>query len=291
MLNQAHAGAPPQPPALAPVSLHDAAREGRRAATELLLCGGGAAANIDERDSHGNTPLHWATIVDCPAVARLLLNAGADPDAGDASGSAPLHVAAGLGHHMMVEALAAAGADVNRLSDDGFSPMHHAAFSSLRAVQGLASYGAVRTGCEVSFAEEEGQTETAAWLTATADHISALHHAGLVPPDRARTLLRGGADLHAAARPGAPTPLGLARELAAAGSAPAGSTARLVLAHGRLRRWRVVARFAGRLALLQRRAAERVYAPGGRGMLQCRDEFERLARGDGWAALRSSSTY
>ena len=50
-----------------------------------------------------------------------------------------------------------------------------------------------------------------------------------MPPPRARALLRAGADLHAARIPGACTPLSRARELAAAGDAPEGSTAWLLL--------------------------------------------------------------
>ena len=63
----------------------------------------------------------------------------------------------------------------------------------------------------------------------TARFTTALHHLVLVPPSRARGLLRAGADIHAANAPGAPTPLSLARELAASGGAPEGSTAWLVL--------------------------------------------------------------
>ena len=43
--------------------------------------------------------------------------------------------------------------------------------------------------------------------------------------------------------------------------------------HMRMKRFRMVAKVIGRLVLLQRRAAERAYAPGGRGFEMCRDHF------------------
>ena len=57
-----------------------------------------------------------------------------------------------------------------------------------------------------------------------------LHHLATVGADRARALLRGGANLRAAAAGAdAPTPVSLAERLRAEGSAPAGSAADLVL--------------------------------------------------------------
>ena len=69
----------------------------------------------------------------------------------------------------------------------------------------------------------------AAWLAESRDWTTPLHHLRVVTPARARALLRGGADLRAAARDGAPTPLSLARGLRAAGEAGGGSAAALVL--------------------------------------------------------------
>ena len=45
-----------------------------------------------------------------------------------------------------------------------------------------------------------------------------------------------------------------------------------------MERWRRATHLIGRLVLLQHRATERVYAPGGLGFAECRDEFESLAR-------------
>jgi hypothetical protein len=67
----------------------------------------------------------------------------------------------------------------------------------------------------------------------TADLITALHYIvppnDLVPPPRARALLRAGADINAARGANGTTPVHPARELEAEGNAPDGSTARLIL--------------------------------------------------------------
>ena len=67
-----------------------------------------------------------------------------------------------------------------------------------------------------------------AWLAATRDFTTPLHHAELMPADRARALLRGGADLHARSGPGGRTPLEVARDLVEQGAAD-GSAAELIV--------------------------------------------------------------
>jgi len=52
-----------------------------------------------------------------------------------------------------------------------------------------------------------------AWLAATADWATPLHHLSLVPPERARKLLRGGADVRAVRAPGCVSPLMLAQKI------------------------------------------------------------------------------
>ena len=68
-----------------------------------------------------------------------------------------------------------------------------------------------------------------AWLAATTDWATPLHHLTIVPPERARALLRDGADVRSARAPGCVTPLDLARKLHEAGKAPPGSTAQMVM--------------------------------------------------------------
>ena len=55
---------------------------------ELLAAG---TDNIDDTDLHGRTALHWAAEAGYLAVARTLLDHGADPDARDRSDLTPIH--------------------------------------------------------------------------------------------------------------------------------------------------------------------------------------------------------
>ena len=71
-----------------------------------------------------------------------------------------------------------------------------------------------------------GHAAIAAWLASTRQWSTPLHHLTIINAVRARALLRDGADLHATAAPGGPTPFSLARAV----QAPAtGSPAALVL--------------------------------------------------------------
>lgn len=72
-------------------ALHLAVRAGYAATVEVLLDGG---CVVDAEDSVGNTPLGYLIFAhrraDRPALARRLLQAGADPNHGDAQGGSPL---------------------------------------------------------------------------------------------------------------------------------------------------------------------------------------------------------
>jgi len=180
---------------------------------------------------NGRTPLHHVAQFGLAGVAEVLLDtAGVEVDRTDQGGWTPLHLAAFYGYPTIAELLLEAGAGVNRVNRAGETPLLLASrFGLLRLVQLLSSYGATRDLREVRWATRFGRSETAAWLIATADCTTPLHHPTLVPPERARRLMRGGADLRAAIEPGGRTPLSLARELDASGDAPRGSTAWLVL--------------------------------------------------------------
>ena len=84
---------------------------------------------------------------------------------------------------------------------------------ALKLVQLYSSYGAKRAPPDAHFtASTAGTDGVQAWLQESADWSTPLHHASVVPIERTRALLRAGADLHAQARPGAPTPLELAEQ-------------------------------------------------------------------------------
>jgi hypothetical protein len=69
------------------------------------------------------------------------------------------------------------------------------------------------------------------WLVSSRPWSTPLHHVSVIDVERARWLLRDGADIYAAESPGAPTPLSLARlePPLSGGLPPDGSAAQLVL--------------------------------------------------------------
>jgi len=92
-------------------------------------------------------------------------------------------------------------------------------------VQLLCSYGAQRETLA-----ETAPADCHAWMLATSEWVTQLHHVQFLTALRVRQLLRGGADVHASdGGDGAPTPLGIARALLA-GSEPAHDGASLVVA-------------------------------------------------------------
>ena len=64
-------------------------------------------------------PLHSAAAGGHTAVARLLLEHGADPNARQEGGFVPLHAAAQAGNDELYGLLVASGADQDAASDDG----------------------------------------------------------------------------------------------------------------------------------------------------------------------------
>ncbi|KAH9578936.1 Ankyrin repeat-containing domain [Trypanosoma melophagium] len=75
--------------------------------------------SINNKDSGGNTVLHWAaSLGSLPAVTRLLF-AGADVKAENQMGATPLHCAAVGGHSAVMEQLLRHGADALAQNNDG----------------------------------------------------------------------------------------------------------------------------------------------------------------------------
>ena len=98
----------------------------RNVATARFLLESGA--EVDQRDSYGQTALHLAAEHDIGSeeIARFLLRAGADPDAADDDGDTPLHVASYHKNVKGVKALVEHGADVTRAGRRGRTPLHRA---------------------------------------------------------------------------------------------------------------------------------------------------------------------
>lgn len=213
-----------------------ASQNGHTAVVAELLAAGSASV-VNDATHAGATPLLIACQEGHADVVTSLLAAGAAIDQAANDGASPLCIACAEGHAAIASTLCAAGAAVNRANDNGLTPMCLACIEGhLECVQALSSYGASRTATVqgTAFTAEEVATEEnhpaiAAWLAASWQWSTPLHHLSIIDTTRARALLRGGADVRAAAAAGGPTPLSLAQKLDAAGEAPDGSAAHLVL--------------------------------------------------------------
>jgi len=180
-----------------------------------------AGARVDGEDAEGYTPLHNTCIYSGRAVERIvgqLITAGAEVDRADRFGWSPLHIACAYGHAEVVAKLLAAGADVNREDADGSTPLHKTVeFGHLECAQLCSACGASRTfnirgsvGTMVELAARAGLAHIAEWLARSREWTTRLHHLELLTEAQARAELRAGADVHAAARVGGPTPLSVA---------------------------------------------------------------------------------
>lgn len=103
-------------PADDPAALIDAVRAGDRTLVATLL-----SKPVDVNATHpdGTTALHWAAYLDAPAIATLLIRAGARVDAATDRGVTPLQLACGHSASSVPATLLEAGADPNRASAVG----------------------------------------------------------------------------------------------------------------------------------------------------------------------------
>ena len=232
--------------------LIDACCEGHTEVASMLLV---ARAEVNQASEYGTTPLSMASSNGHVEMLSMLLAAGAVVDG--AVALTPLYEACEKGHTEAASVLLAAGAEVdksdaieayidswhystlvllNQEADHaGATPLLIACFNGhLACVQLMSSHGASRNSeygdSAEDIAESRGHAAISAWLVTSREWITPLHHLKVLDIACARKLLRTGAHLHAVATAGGPSPLSLAHELHAAGEAPEGSAAQLVLA-------------------------------------------------------------
>jgi ankyrin repeat protein len=84
-------------------------------AVARLLIDAGADVNARGRDGRGETPLHWAASSDDVDVAEVLVDAGADLEAPDGSIGTPMDNAIGYGCWNVARLLVERGAKVDKL--------------------------------------------------------------------------------------------------------------------------------------------------------------------------------
>ena len=197
-----------------------------------VLCTAGAAMNRG-----APPPLMTACRYGHPAAVSALLAHGATVnqafsgrtaliEAIDHSGTMVQDGVWGTGHLECVKLLSSYGAHRNFGPEfgahAGFGP--HANTAEKRAEIQMAMLQIIPVTCRSQ--SSELVAALVAWLVESRHWCTPLHHVTLLDAARARSLLRDGADLHAAAAPDGPTPLSLARKLLWDGEATKeGSTA------------------------------------------------------------------
>jgi len=109
-------------------ALHHAAGHGMLALARVLLERG---ANPNARDATGATPLHWAAVMDRGDLVKLLIEKSAEVDARTKRDETPLHRAARVGRVSAVRFLIEQGADCAAKNADDLTPFELARASEL----------------------------------------------------------------------------------------------------------------------------------------------------------------
>ncbi|MEA2570688.1 MAG: uncharacterized protein QOI24_2689 [Acidobacteriota bacterium] len=131
---------------------------------------------LDRKSHDGFPPLGLAIFFRQPAMARLLIEHGADVNAPaeNAQRVAPLHAAAAVSDRETAALLLERGADPNAKQDRDFTPLHGAAargdveFGRLLIAHGADANAIADGKTSADVARERGQEEFAAWIDSVA---------------------------------------------------------------------------------------------------------------------------
>eukprot|EP00744_Colponema_vietnamica_P015068 GILI01021103.1.p1 GENE.GILI01021103.1~~GILI01021103.1.p1 ORF type:complete len:525 (-),score=38.02 GILI01021103.1:342-1790(-) len=121
-------------------AVHKATYANQLDTVDFLLTNG---ATINQRDSFGYMPLHWAAANGTVQTISYLIKNGADLNAASKRGSTPLMFAIRNYNEVGIELLLSCGANINARGTDGKTPMHvAAAYGHVRMIQELSLRGA-----------------------------------------------------------------------------------------------------------------------------------------------------
>lgn len=131
------------------------------------------------RTDDGLTALHYA-VSQGPALADMLLAAGADANAQDVYGAGPLHRAARSGRLPVVELLLSRGARLAMPDHHGNTPLHYAAADGSESVVA----GLLERGADVNARNADGDTPLHMCSDAKISRVLIDHHADVNARDR-----------------------------------------------------------------------------------------------------------
>ncbi len=114
--------------------IHDAVKSGDSKKVEQLL----SVKNVklDQKDTLGLSPLHWAVEKRRKKMIQMLVNKGADLNVQNKDGDTPLHIATMNASEKIAKFLISKKAKINKGNNQGFTPLHYAA---LYGNSGMAS--------------------------------------------------------------------------------------------------------------------------------------------------------
>lgn len=166
-------------PVFASQALIEAVQNEDRGAVAALI---GKKVDVNAQEDDGATPLAWAVVRCNLELARLLLEAGANPNLTNEQGIGPLNIAITNGSPGMVELLLGKGANANITRESGETPLMTAArLGQIEIMKMLLDYHA-----DVNVREKRfGQTA----LMWAAGHPAAV-----------QVLVQHGADVHASSK-------------------------------------------------------------------------------------------
>ena len=117
---------------------------------------------MNRRDSRGKTALHWAAQRGHLAIARLLLEKGANINAKDRDQKTVLHIAVNFGHEGTIRLLLEKGADINARNEDNETALQMVAKSGCEGVVRLL----LEKGAHINPEDQDGMKalQSAAWF-------------------------------------------------------------------------------------------------------------------------------